>query len=146
MADASVFELFARLIVALAVVIGLMVVCARLLKKRGIDLTAGSRRNSSNRQTIEVVARRGLTKGTSVAIVHAAGKSLVLGVTDQRVTLLSESEIVNLPGDLIGSDSNDNFEGAHWTGLSQTANVSQVRGGSPWKMALETLRERTVRR
>lgn len=150
MADASVFELFARLIVALAIVIGLMMLCARILKKRGIDLTSGARRNAGARHSVDVLARRVLTRNASVAVVRAGGKTLILGVTDQQVTMLTEADI---PLDIGNAHSDKThvdgepvvYEEAQWTELPQAVGVS-ARGGSPWKMALESLRERTVRR
>jgi flagellar biogenesis protein FliO len=144
-ADAPVFELFARLVVALAIVIGLMVLSARVLKKRGIDLSGGGRRNGGTRPAVEVIARRGLAKNASVAVVRAGGKTLVLGVTDQRVTMLTEADLTfDVDLDRIASDRFSSEE-AQWTGSPMTSG-SDARGGSPWKMALETLRDRTVRR
>jgi flagellar protein FliO/FliZ len=140
--DASVFELFSRLVIALAIVIGLMILCARVLKKRGVDLTSGGRRNAGPRQTVDVLARRVLTRNASVAVVRAGGKTLVLGVTDQQVTMLTEGAV---GGDGDGDGEPIVYEEAQWTELPVAAGVG-ARGGSPWKMALESLRERTVRR
>ena len=53
----SLVALLGRLIVAMAVVIGLMVVAARLLKARGIGGVAPAKGQTS--VPIEVVARRG---------------------------------------------------------------------------------------
>lgn len=137
MSDVSVFELFARLVVALALVLGLMAGGARLLRKRGIDLSGMSRGQGPRRQTVDVLARRVLSKNASVAVVRAGGRTLVLGVTNERVNLLAEA----------APDSDDPLvvEEAHWTELPRPVGVG-AQGGSPWKMALESLRERTVRR
>lgn len=144
MVDASVFELFARLFVALSIVIGLMIVCARVLKKRGIDLTTGSRRGNGPRPVVDVIARRGLSRNASVVVVRAGGKTLVLGVTDQQITMLAEADPIVLDEPLVAEYPNVHPE-AQWTELPLTAGAG-ARGGSPWKMALESLRERTVRR
>lgn len=134
MADASVFELFARLALALAVVIGLMVLFARVLRRRGIDLTGGRRTVAPHQ--IELLGRRGLTRSASVALVRAGGRTLVLGVTEQQVTMLAEAD----PAAEHGDD-----EEAQWTELPVGASVGSP-SGSPWKTVLETLREKTVRR
>ena len=137
MSDTSVFELFARLIVALALILGLMAAGARLLRKRGIDLSGMNRANAPRRQTVDVLARRVVAKNASVAVVRAGGRTLVLGVTNERVNLLAEA----------APESDDPIvvEEAHWTELPQAVGVGAL-SGSPWKMALESLRERTVRR
>ncbi len=137
MTDTSVFELFARLIVALALILGLMAAGARLLRKRGIDLSGMNRMGAARRQTVEVLARRVVAKNASVAVVRAGGRTLVLGVTNERVNLLAEA----------APESDDPIvvEEAHWTELPQPVGVG-AHGDSPWKMALESLRARPVRR
>ncbi len=151
MPDTSVFELFARLIVALALVLGIMLFGARVLKRRGIDFSGGARRNQSRRYEVDILARRALTKGASVAVVRAAGKTLVLGVTEQHITLLTEPDGV-LDATQLECDTDPvidlrdplSSEEAHWTGLPIAVGAS--RSGTPWTMALDRLRERTVRR
>lgn len=183
MAEAGVFELFARLVVALAVVIGLMILLARVLKRRGIDLTAGARRATGARIQVEVLARRALTRNASVAVVQAGGKTLVLGVTDERVTLLSEADddtalgagaaprpaarrrtspaaaptaptaptastapIAPSPTRTTRAELGApvDLAEAHRTELPNAAD--DIPGGPAWKMALDSLRERTVRK
>jgi len=131
-ADASVFELFARLVLALVVVIGLMMLFARVLRKRGIDLTAGRRAGAAHQ--VELLGRRVLNRNASVAVIRAGGRTLVVGVTDQHVTMLAEA-------DPAASDLKE----AQWTELPVAAGVS-AQPGSAWKTVLETLREKTVRR
>lgn len=178
MADAGVFELFARLVVALAVVIGLMILLARVLKRRGIDLTAGARRATGARIQIDVLARRALTRNASVAVVQAGDRTLVLGVTDERVTLLSEAtddatargvraprptggratpavDTHADPGATPPAPSPNrtaraelgapvDLAEAHRTELPNAAD--DIPGGPAWKMALDSLRERTLRK
>jgi flagellar biogenesis protein FliO len=169
-AEAGVFELFARLVVALAVVIGLMILLARVLKRRGIDLTAGARRATGTRLHVDVLARRALTRNASVAVVRAGNKTLVLGVTDERVTLLSDATddpvataavttnavatntVTTKPdgapsptrsaGGRLGAPVD--LSEAHRTELPHAAD--DVPGSPAWKMALDSLRERTVRK
>lgn len=154
MPDTSVFELFARLVVALGIVLGIMLFGARVLKRRGIDLSGGvsraRRRHQPRRYEVDVLARRALTKGASVAVVRAADKTLVLGVTEQRITLLAEhndherNDPIEADDRIIDVRDLQSLEDAHWTGLPIAAGAS--RSGTPWTMALDRLRERTVRR
>src|SRR5688500_20149311 len=97
MEDVSVFSLFARLLVAMAVVLGLMYFAARALKNRGI---AGPRRGRP--VPIELLARQGLGRTASVALVRTSGKVLVLGVTEMNVSLLVEDDIGT--NDLVGPE------------------------------------------
>ncbi len=145
MADASVFELFARLVLALALVIGLMLFSAKLLKKRGIDLATG-RRGRGHHHQVDLLARRALTRNASVAVVRVGGRTLVLGVTDQHVTMLTEAQ----PEAALAAAAADGVqldltEEAQWTALPVVAGAS-LPAGSPWKTVLDTMRERTLRR
>lgn len=144
MADAPVFELFARLVLALALVIGLMLFAARLLKKRGIDLATG-RRSRGHHHTVDLLARRALTRNASVAVVRAGGRTLVLGVTDQHVTMLTEADPDPEADPAVDCVQLDLTEEAQWTGLPVVAGA-RLPAGSPWKTVLDTMRERTLRR
>ena len=48
------------------------------------------RRRGDARRQLEVLARLGLAKGVSVAVVRIAGRGLVLGVSDKGVSLVAE--------------------------------------------------------
>ena len=83
---------------------------------------------------IEVLARQTLGRGSSIAIVRAGERALVLGVTDQRVTLLAETT----------ADELDRSKTGTTDGVARsTTSRSSVRHG---RTSLEQLRERTVRR
>lgn len=131
MATASTFELFLRLALSLGVVIGLMVLLSAVLRRRGLQLGGTRRPNAGVR--VEVLARRGLGRSASIAVVRAAGKSMVLGVTDASITLLAEPDL-----DEIDLDDTE----PQWTGLPGGA----ARPGTTWKALLESLREKTTRR
>ena len=117
-----------RLAISMAVVIGLMWLAARGLRNRGAGLAGRPGRS----QPIELLARRGLTKGASVAVVRAGGRTLLLGVTDAQITLLGESDdLVPAPGP--GGPAPGDLGGPGPAGTSL-------------RSTLESLRERTVRR
>jgi len=71
---------FARLILATLLVGGAWF---------GVHHHARRRRGDARRQ-LEVLARLGLAKGVSVAVVRIAGRGLVLGVSDKGVSLVAE--------------------------------------------------------
>ena len=143
MEDVSVLALLARLVVSLAVVLGLMAVAARLLARRG----GGRLSRAAKPLSIEVLARHSLTKNSSVAVVHAAGKALIVGVTDSQVTLLSETDISALTEPEVEQDPASTITAAArtrspWSAPGQTG----AAAFSPWTAMLETLRDRTARR
>ncbi len=119
-------DLLVRLAVSMAVVMVVMGLAARLLRRRanggwprGTLLGRASRATGPQGPQLEVVHRRPLAKGSSVALVNAAGRSYLLGVTERSVTLLA-----SLPGPA-GPQGAPGGQGA--PGRS----VSPVRTGNP---------------
>jgi flagellar biosynthetic protein FliO len=86
--DISVVALLGRLAVSMAVVLGLMALAARLVRRRGL----GGTRGAGPVSRIEVLARHGLGRTSSVQLVRVGGRTLVLGVTDAHVSVLSEAD------------------------------------------------------
>ena len=129
MADASTFAMLLRLLLSLAVVIGLMWAAATVLKKRGFA-PAGNRRAAKSVQ-IEMLAKRGMGRNTSIAVVRVGDRSMVVGITDHQVTKLDDADIedIDFEEDAIG-----------------TAPQVSAGTGSPWKMMLDQMRAKTVRR
>lgn len=84
MADASVLTILLRLAGAVIVVIGLMFLAARTTRR--LNGTA----RTFERNALTVVSRQPLTKSASIAVVRSGSRTLILGVTDTNVTLLSE--------------------------------------------------------
>lgn len=73
-----------RMVVSLALVLGLLVWLARYASRRGLGgaATAG--------YDIEVLARRSLSRSASVQVVRIGEETFVLGVGDSGVTVLSQ--------------------------------------------------------
>ena len=112
----------------MAVVLGVMVLAAKVARNRNF----GGVRKSRSVQ-IEVLARQPFGKSASVAVVTAGGKTLVLGVTDQSVTVLAEADPSAIEIEA-GPE-------AQWTAPSG----GSVRPGQTWKVWIDQLRERTLR-
>jgi flagellar biogenesis protein FliO len=129
--DISVVSLFARLLVAMAVVLGLMFLAARAL--RGKTGPLGARRGRV--APIEVLARQGLGRQASVTLVRSGGKVLLLGVTEASINLLTEVD-----PDLVDIDGPE----ADRTALPGDGPVGQTSW--TWKAMIDAARERTVRR
>ncbi len=135
MNEVSVGELFVRLLVSLGVVVAIMAAAAWVLKRMtNGSLASGGRGRTGRPVRIEVLARQSLGRRSSIAIVRAGDRGMVLGVTDTNVTLLAET-----PADELVID------------LEEAPRTVSPVGGDPadataWRNITEALRERTVRR
>ena len=110
---------------------------------------------------LEVLYRRSLSKGAAISLVEAAGRTFLLGVTDHSVTLLAE-----LPGpDAAGAPAYPGpwaigqqavppvqlTDEDEWQQTGRMPGCERAPAGAEtsdnaWKLALDSLRERTVRR
>jgi flagellar protein FliO/FliZ len=79
------FELVLRIGFSLLVVFGLMWGLAKVARRP----LSGNRGTG----TLSVLNRQQLARGATVTIVQVADKALILGVTDQQVSLLGETEL-----------------------------------------------------
>jgi flagellar protein FliO/FliZ len=134
MGDASLWGLLARLVISLAVVLGLMVGAAWVIRRRGGSLM----RRIGRGLPLEVMARQSLGRAASVQVVRLGERAVVLGVTEHQVTYLTEGdpaefETVDLTG--MGGPSAD-----------RTARSGGESLGSSWTGVMESLRDRTTRR
>ena len=84
MSDASAPLLFLRVGVSLSLVLALVWVAARVLRKRGAGL---SRKDPSS---IDVIARRSVGRRSNLLMVEIGGRSLLVGVTDQQISLVAD--------------------------------------------------------
>jgi flagellar biogenesis protein FliO len=138
--DTSLAALLVRVVVSLAVVLVVMWGAATVLRRSGVTGTAATgRRGGRRKPPVEVIARHGLSRGASVTIVRLGGRALVLGVTEHQVSLLTEVDPAELDTPVDGIDEGSSSAGS-------TAGPGIGSGSLPWKVALEQLRERTVRR
>lgn len=134
MVDASMFELIIRVVVSLGVVLALMAGVAVMLRRRGLTGLAPAGGGRRRGQALEVMARSTLGRTSSLALVRAGGRALVLGVTETSVTLLLDSTPEELDLDPPDAPGTVQPEGA-------------PRSAPPaWTAALEALRDRTARR
>jgi flagellar protein FliO/FliZ len=125
----STFGMLVRLVLSLGVVLGLMAVAANVMRRTGMGGAGGLGRRRG--LPIEVVARHAVGRRSSVALVRAGGKGLVLGVTDHTITVLAETD----PDELVPPSPQD----------EQPAGTP-VAPTTPWTALLENVREKTVRR
>ena len=134
-----------QVIVSLAVVLGLMWLAARALKRTGV---------ARGGEAIELLARQPLSRNSAVAVVRIADRALVLGVAEQGVTLVAETDLEAIRASLAAPVRErrrpvvpEQDSGAHRAGGPRRAGV----GGSAlspqtWRTAVDVLRDRTTRR
>jgi flagellar protein FliO/FliZ len=130
MSSGATLALFARLIVSLGFVIGLMWFAARVVRRRGFGGVASPNRKPG--VYVDVLARRTLGRNASIAIVRAGNQAMVIGVTDHMVTKLADTDLGEIELESAVSQ---------WTAPSQGP-----PGPSPsWKAMLNQMRDRTAR-
>lgn len=117
----------------------------------------GRPRNVAGEPPAEVLHRLPLTKGTWAVVLAAGGKTLLVGVTEQRVELLAELPSA-LDNDLVLQPAAGNADSTpkdNWSPVSAIADPALItptvppteeRSATAWKLAIDSLRERTVRR
>ena len=85
--DVNVLELLLRLALSLGLVVAIIVVATKVLRQRAVfglgRRTAGPR--------LDVLDRAQVSRSASVAVVRVGGRALVVGVTEQSVSLLAEA-------------------------------------------------------
>jgi flagellar protein FliO/FliZ len=132
--DTSLVVLLVRVVVSLGVVLAVMAGAAAVLRRSGVAGTAmAGKRGTRRRAAVEVIARHGLSRSASVTVVRMGERALVLGVTEHQVSLLAEIDPAELD-----APPDDAAAGPAGPGIGA--------GALPWKVALEQLRDRTVRR
>ena len=86
-ADTNVAELLVRLVASLGVVVAIILLAHKYLRNKG-GLRFGK---SPNAPRLDVLDRTTIGRNTSVAVVRVGGRGLIVGVTEQSVTLLAEA-------------------------------------------------------
>ncbi|WP_035303189.1 FliO/MopB family protein [Actinokineospora inagensis] len=140
-----------RVFFALVLVIGALWVAARLARRPLRNRRAGG---------LDVLARTQLSRGAAVTVVQVDKTALVLGVTDQQVSLLhvADAEAFAAPEPVARTvtpkitqraaktDAGDTATAAAAKTDKQAALTGSALSPSTWKQALDALRERSVRK
>ena len=137
-----------RLILSLAFIGGVLFFAARVAKKRGLGQGNG---------LIEVVARQRMGRTSSVNVVRIADVVLVVGATEEQVTLLAEVDVEAIELALqqrrpplrlqtAGDDAGTAGAAAPAARVPSGALAGSVFDRNGWGTFVHQLRERTVRR
>ena len=119
-------ELVLRIGFSLLIVFGLMWALARVVRR-----PLSGRRGPGS---LTVLHRQQLSRGAAVAVVQVADRAMVLGVTDQQVSLLGDTDPAAFETEPPGA------------GGERRRPVALEPGGArTWKSTLDLLRDRTTR-
>ena len=129
------FELVLRIGFSLLVVFGLMWILAKLARR-----PPGGRRATG---ALAVLTRQQLTRGAAVTVVRVGDKALVLGVTDQQVSLLGETELAAFEKPSHDHDHRDPVQLMPTVSGSLDGSMLSPR---TWRSTMSFLRDRTTRR
>jgi flagellar protein FliO/FliZ len=134
-----------RLILSLVFVAAVLLFAARLAKKRGLGQGNG---------LIEVVARQRMGRSSTVNVVRIADVVLVVGATEEQITLLAEVDAETVDAALAerGAPSRvaATVPGPRPPALAARSSDGPLAGSvldrNGWGTFVNELRERTVRR
>jgi flagellar biogenesis protein FliO len=138
---------FGRMLLALGLVLGLLWLFSKFGRGR-VAKGRGRWLPGADGGRIEVIDRRSLGRHSSIAVVRAAGRIVVVGQTPQQISVLldTDPEPDARGGQAGGSAEVEGLPGADtdmlMPGLASTAGVDAPRA---WDAFLERLREMTVR-
>ena len=123
-----------RLVLSLVFIGGVLWFAARVAQKRGIGQGNG---------LIEVVARQRMGRASSVSVVRIADRVLVVGATEEQVTLLAEMD-----GDVVEEAIAERRPATpRPAGAGAPGGLAgTVFDRNGWTTFVTQLRERTVRR
>jgi flagellar protein FliO/FliZ len=137
------FELVLRIGFSLFVILGMMWGLARLLRR---PLTG------RGHGPLVVLNRQQLSRGAAVTVVKVADRAMILGVTDQQVSLLGEAEIEDFEHHPVEHRDHVDVDDPGLPGRHPAAahHPGRLDGSllSPrtWRSAVEFLRDRTSHR
>jgi flagellar protein FliO/FliZ len=137
-----------RLVLCLGFIAAVLLYASKMAKKRGLGGATG---------VIEVVARQRMGRTSTVSVLRVAGRVLVVGSTEEQVTLLAEVEDEELQTALaaqlrpVAADADADGVAAPATRRMPVPAGTGALAGSvldkgTWTSVVQELRERTVRR
>jgi flagellar protein FliO/FliZ len=95
--------------------------------------------------TLSVLTRQPLSRGAAVTIVQVADKALILGVTEQQVSLLGETELTHFAKHPHVVERRDAVAVTPDDVLAPGRLDGSVLSPRTWRSTMEFLRDRTTR-
>lgn len=126
------FELVLRIGFSLLVVFGLMWVLAKVARR-----PFGGGRSTG---AVSVLNRQQLTRGAALTVVRVGDRALILGVTDQQISLLGETDLAAF------EKRPDDRDPVQIMPTAQGRLDGSILAPRTWRSTLTFLRDRTTRR
>jgi flagellar biogenesis protein FliO len=141
---------FGRMVLALGLVLGLLWLFSKFGRSRQVKSRGRWMQGGADAGRIEVMDRRSLGRHSSIAVVRAAGRIVVVGQTPQQISVLLDADRDPVgAGAEIASGATSSTDGLPrpdeemlLPGLASTTGVDAPKA---WDAFLERLREMTVR-
>ncbi|RKS80120.1 flagellar protein FliO/FliZ [Motilibacter peucedani] len=147
----STAHLMGQLVVSLGAVLALMWLAAKVMRRAGGGRVA---------TTLDVVARKQLSRSASVSVVRIGERAIILGVTEGTVTMLGETTLeeleleveepavpaVRAPGRRRALTAARPAARPAADADAAGALTGSILSPTTWKQTVEVLRERTARR
>jgi flagellar biogenesis protein FliO len=142
---------FGRMILALGLVLGLLWLFSKFGRSRQVKSRGRWMQGGVDTSRIEVMDRRSLGRHSSIAVVRAAGRIVVVGQTPQQISVLldADPDVDALGGKVAGGEASaigDPSKLDEEMLLPGLAGTTGVEAPKAWDAFLERLREMTVRR
>jgi flagellar biosynthetic protein FliO len=147
----SIGGLLVRLVVSLLVVLLVLWVLSQIVRKRGLPGMRGGSR-AGRPKPIDVLSRQSLGKGQTLVTVRMDERVLLLGVTPQSITTLSELDPTDYgfapaAAGTVYEDDDTAIEVRSLPALSTASGGAPAGLLSPtWSQRIDRLRAMTVRR
>ena len=140
---------FGRMVLALGLVLGLLWLFSKFGRSRQVK-SRGRWMQGGDPGRIEVMDRRSLGRHSSIAVIRAAGRVVVVGQTPQTISVLLDTDPdSDTPGgDVEGADASairDTTKPDEEMVLPRLAALTGADAPKAWDAFLERLREMTVR-
>jgi flagellar protein FliO/FliZ len=133
-----VIELVLRISFSLLIVFGLMWGLAKVVRR-----PLGGKRGAG---ALAVLGRQQLARGSAVAVVQVHDRALILGVTDQQVSLLGETELTAFEAHGHHHEHRDHVALEPPPAHPQGRLDGSLLSPRTWGSTLNFLRDRTTRR
>ena len=141
---------FGRMILALGLVLGLLWLFSKFGRSRQVKGRKRWMQGGVDAGRIEVMDRRSLGRHSSIAVIRAAGRVVVVGQTPQAISVLldADPDVDALGGKVAGGEASaigDPSKLDEEMLLPGLAGTTGVEAPKAWDAFLERLREMTVR-
>jgi flagellar biogenesis protein FliO len=131
----STGELLVRLVFSLGIILGLLLLAAKVARRNGRTLRLpgiGAFGGKRSEPVINVIERTSLSKNASLAVVQVGDRTMVVGITDHEVSLLTDQvDLAVTTDDGYDDDDTDDATDEPVAGVTQISAMRGAKGTLP---------------